>query len=130
MALHFKNKEAYRKWLAYGFIHKKFHGKQGIYIQGKIHRVVHAEHGAHGEYSIHEFHPDGTYIKTHNFRNEIKGLKTDLSRNRKSGSGKYGFSRSYGFGNIMSGKLPSGYGREGILHSKDGIKMPKLDLKI
>jgi len=39
--IHFKNKEAYRKWLSYGHMHKKFHGRKRITIGGKAHRVKH-----------------------------------------------------------------------------------------
>jgi len=43
--LHFRSKEAYRKWLAYNWIHNK--GKMGrkphctVYIRGKKHKVKH-----------------------------------------------------------------------------------------
>lgn len=43
-ALHFKSKEEYRKWNAYGHIHKVFEntpGNQLIKIKGKKHKVKH-----------------------------------------------------------------------------------------
>lgn len=43
--LHFKSKENYLKYLAYGQIHgvfKKVPGHQKIYIGGKYHKVMHA----------------------------------------------------------------------------------------
>ena len=44
--LHFKSKEAYRKWLAYNWIHNKKEMGDGrnstIYIRGKKHRVNHS----------------------------------------------------------------------------------------
>ncbi len=42
--MHFKSKEAYRKWLAYGHIHKVFEETPGhvkVYIRGKKHKVKH-----------------------------------------------------------------------------------------
>lgn len=42
--LHFKNKENYRKYLAYGHIHGDFArvpGYQNIMIGGKKHKVIH-----------------------------------------------------------------------------------------
>ena len=41
--LHFKNKGAYGKWLAFGHMHGKFTvpGVQKIYIGGKLHEVSH-----------------------------------------------------------------------------------------
>jgi hypothetical protein len=42
--LHFKNKEAYKKWLAAGHIHGWFvkaKGNQTIFIYGKHHKVKH-----------------------------------------------------------------------------------------
>lgn len=39
--LHFKSKEAYQKWLAYGHIHHAFHGKKEIVIHGHHHKVYH-----------------------------------------------------------------------------------------
>jgi hypothetical protein len=44
MVLHFKNKEAYHKWLAYGNMHGDFArvaGNQRIDIGGKPHKVKH-----------------------------------------------------------------------------------------
>lgn len=44
MALNFKSKAAYRRYLAYGHIHKVFEktpGVQKIYIRGKVHHVKH-----------------------------------------------------------------------------------------
>lgn len=58
MALHFKSREAYRKWLAYGHMRtatgKKVSAKKGrvsvfaakpgsqkVYIRGKFHKVTH-----------------------------------------------------------------------------------------
>jgi hypothetical protein len=44
MAMHFKNKEAYQKWLAHGHIHGEFNatpGNQEIFIGGKHHKVKH-----------------------------------------------------------------------------------------
>ena len=41
---HFKNKEAYNKWVAYGNIHGEFKetpGNQKVYIAGKKHGVKH-----------------------------------------------------------------------------------------
>lgn len=43
--LHFRSKAAYRKWVAYGHIHKLFEttpGSQRPLIRGKAHRVKHA----------------------------------------------------------------------------------------
>jgi hypothetical protein len=40
----FKSKEAYRKWEAYGHIHKVFENtpsNQKVTIKGKAHKVVH-----------------------------------------------------------------------------------------
>jgi len=42
--MHFRSKEAYRKWLAYGHIHgefKKAPGHVKVYIRGKPHAVKH-----------------------------------------------------------------------------------------
>lgn len=42
---HFKSAESYRKWTAYGHIHKIFEktpGHQSIVIRGKEHRVKHS----------------------------------------------------------------------------------------
>lgn len=42
--LNFKNKESYRKWVAYGHIHKVFEntpGNQKISIHGMPHKVKH-----------------------------------------------------------------------------------------
>lgn len=42
--LHFKNQEAYNKWLAFGHIHGQFKqtpGHQNIVISGKPHKVKH-----------------------------------------------------------------------------------------
>lgn len=41
--LHFKTSEDYKKWLAYGHIHKVFTGKTNptIYVHGKLHKVKH-----------------------------------------------------------------------------------------
>lgn len=44
--LHFKNKEAYRKYLAYGHIHGDFErtaGNQKIVISGHKHKVKHSK---------------------------------------------------------------------------------------
>jgi hypothetical protein len=45
MAVNFKNKGTYWKWLAYGHAHNKFHGKQKVTIAGKPHHVVHSKKG-------------------------------------------------------------------------------------
>lgn len=45
MTLHFKNRKAYLKWLAFGHIHKVFKEKgkgQKIVIRGKKHKVKHS----------------------------------------------------------------------------------------
>lgn len=42
MAINFKSKAAYKRYLAYGHIHDKFHGKQAVTIRGKAHKVQHA----------------------------------------------------------------------------------------
>ena len=42
--MHFRSKEAYRKWLAYGHIHGHFERTPGhvkVYIRGKPHKVKH-----------------------------------------------------------------------------------------
>lgn len=41
MVRHFKSKAGYRKWLAYGHIHHVFHGRQKVYIGGRLHKVKH-----------------------------------------------------------------------------------------
>jgi hypothetical protein len=46
-AVNFKSKEGYRKWLAFGHIHKKFHGKQKVTIRGKPHTVKHTAKRGH-----------------------------------------------------------------------------------
>lgn len=51
--LHFNSMEGYRKWLAFGHIHNKFHGKAHIMIHGKHHAVVHKTH--HEAREIHEY---------------------------------------------------------------------------
>lgn len=38
---HFKSVAAYDRWLAYGHIHHKFHGKENVVIAGKHHKVIH-----------------------------------------------------------------------------------------
>lgn len=44
-SLHFKSKNAYRKWLAYNYIHHRRQMRRPphkiIYIRGKRHRVKH-----------------------------------------------------------------------------------------
>lgn len=40
--LHFKSKAAYSRYLAYGHIHKKFHGCKNIVIGGHVHKVRHS----------------------------------------------------------------------------------------
>ena len=44
MAVDFKNKAGYEKWLAYGHMHGVFHGKQQVKIGGKKHKVDHSKH--------------------------------------------------------------------------------------
>jgi len=39
--MNFKSKAAYKKWLAYGHMHKVFHGKTAVKIKGQAHRVKH-----------------------------------------------------------------------------------------
>ena len=39
--MNFKSEADYKKWLAYGHMHKKFHGKQPVTIAGKPHKVKH-----------------------------------------------------------------------------------------
>lgn len=40
MVLHFKSKEAYRKWNAYRFMHGKAKGtRQKVFLHGKLHKV-------------------------------------------------------------------------------------------
>jgi len=40
--IHFKKKSGYKKWLAYGHMHKVFKGKKRVTIGGKSHKVQHA----------------------------------------------------------------------------------------
>ena len=40
-AVDFKSADAYHKWLAFGHMHDKFHGKEKVEIQGKMHKVRH-----------------------------------------------------------------------------------------
>ncbi len=40
-AVNFKNAGDYQKWLAYGHMHNKFHGKEKVKIAGKSHKVDH-----------------------------------------------------------------------------------------
>lgn len=42
-ARNFKSKKAYKKYLAYGHMHKKFHGRTPIKIRGKPHKVKHVK---------------------------------------------------------------------------------------
>ena len=39
--VNFKSKAAYERWLAFGHIHGKFHGKEKVTIRGKPHKVEH-----------------------------------------------------------------------------------------
>lgn len=41
--MHFKNKEGYNKWLAYGHIHHEFTeiSQPKVFIHGKLHKVKH-----------------------------------------------------------------------------------------
>ena len=41
--INFKSLGAYKKWLAYGHIHKVFSGKKPVKIRGKTHKVKHAK---------------------------------------------------------------------------------------
>lgn len=50
--LHFHDMASYHRWLAYGHIHHKFHGRANIMIRGKHHAVVHKSH--HQAREIHE----------------------------------------------------------------------------
>lgn len=46
--LNFRSKESYRKWLAYGHIHKVFEKTPGhtkVRIRGKPHKVKHSSSG-------------------------------------------------------------------------------------
>lgn len=43
MAVNFKSKGAYQKWLAYGHMHNAFHGKEKVKIAGKVHKVQHGK---------------------------------------------------------------------------------------
>ncbi|NIA12353.1 MAG: hypothetical protein GWP10_22220 [Nitrospiraceae bacterium] len=41
-ALHFKSKEDYKKWLAYGHMHVKNFGKRPrprVYVRGKLYKI-------------------------------------------------------------------------------------------
>jgi hypothetical protein len=40
-AVNFKSGAAYKKWLSYGHMHDKFHGKEKVKIAGKNHKVNH-----------------------------------------------------------------------------------------
>jgi hypothetical protein len=40
--VHFSSKAGYQKWLAYGHIHKRFHGCMKIVIGGHTHKVKHS----------------------------------------------------------------------------------------
>lgn len=44
-SLHFKNRAAYMRYLAYGHIHGAFRvpGVKRVYINGKLHRVKHGK---------------------------------------------------------------------------------------
>lgn len=58
--LHFSSVEGYHKWLAFGHIHHKFHGRANIMIRGKHHAVVHKEHPTASH--IHEYRQGGRHI--------------------------------------------------------------------
>lgn len=51
--LHFQDVGSYHRWLAFGHIHHKFHGKAHIMIRGKHHAVVHKTHHEAGEIREH-----------------------------------------------------------------------------
>jgi hypothetical protein len=56
--LHFKNKEAYNKWLAHGHIHKEFakvKGYKKIIIAGKPHKVEHNKKYGYAEKGFQTF---------------------------------------------------------------------------
>ena len=41
-AIKFSSKKKYSKWLAFGHMHKVFHGKKSVKINGKVHKVRHS----------------------------------------------------------------------------------------
>lgn len=66
--LHFQDLGSYHRWLSFGHIHNKFHGRANIMIHGKHHAVVHKTH--HEAREIHEERRDG----------RVRTIKINLGR--------------------------------------------------
>jgi hypothetical protein len=107
---------SYERWLAFGHIHDKFHGRANIMIHGKHHAVVHKTH--HSVPQIHEYRHDGQHrIK---FLNVGRGSGVKIQGARSSKPYKTGKTRVPS--NIWRGS------NKGIIGGHGGLDFGKINI--
>jgi hypothetical protein len=110
--LHFENIAGYHRWLAFGHIHNKFHGRANIMIHGKHHAVVHKTH--HGAHEMHEY-------KEGNHRVIKLNLGRGIGVKMKTGKGN-NLKKPTSFNTIWRGT------DKGIMGGHGGMKLGKINI--